>query len=135
MRAVVLLATLLVASAQPLYNFDATSPIVQLTDDNFDELMSGDTTSVWVVEYYADWCVAVKPCSVRRVGRAFRVRAQFWLACFAVYGRAGRAIHLRARMVRSEHVRFDLLPPTHAHPFCPGRRAGAATASSLQRAT
>jgi hypothetical protein len=53
--ALVVLATALLASSQPVYDFGATSPIVELTDDNFDQLMTSDATSVWVVEYYADW--------------------------------------------------------------------------------
>lgn len=67
-RALLVLAASLVASAQPLYDFDATSPVVELTDVNFDELMSGDATSVWVVEYYADWYVASQFCSLRTGG-------------------------------------------------------------------
>jgi len=35
-RALLVLAASLVASAQPLYDFDATSPVVELTDANFD---------------------------------------------------------------------------------------------------
>ena len=62
------LAAALLVSAQ-VYEFGEASPIVQLTDDNFEALMSSDTSSVWVVEYYADWCVGFG-CTMR----ALRVR-------------------------------------------------------------
>ena len=41
--------------AQPLYEFDDASPIVQLDDANFEQRMSQDASAVWVVEFYADW--------------------------------------------------------------------------------
>ena len=53
-----LLAALLIgaSSAQSIYEFGADSPIVKLTDDNFDKEVTADTRHLWVVEYYADWC-------------------------------------------------------------------------------
>jgi thiol:disulfide interchange protein len=51
-----LAATLAATGAQPLYKFDDSSPIVQLGDENFDSLVTADTSHMWVVEYYADWC-------------------------------------------------------------------------------
>merc|ERR1719223_1940357 len=43
------------ACEQSLYDFES-SPLTQLTDENFDAEMVADTTALWVVEFYADWC-------------------------------------------------------------------------------
>merc|ERR1719171_786606 len=50
------LALVALASAnEPLYSFD-TSPLVELTEDNFEKLVLRDEKHLWVVEFYADWC-------------------------------------------------------------------------------
>jgi len=49
------LSLLSLIHAQPLYEF-SSSPLVELTDETFDTVMTADTSSVWVVEFYADWC-------------------------------------------------------------------------------
>ena len=43
------------AAGQQLYDY-ARSPLVELTDANFEEMVVKDTGAVWVVEFYADWC-------------------------------------------------------------------------------
>lgn len=50
-----LLALAAAVAAEPLYDF-SSSALVELTDDNFETLVVGDATSLWVVEFYADWC-------------------------------------------------------------------------------
>ena len=44
-----------VSADEPLYSFDS-SPLVQLDDSNFDQLVLKDDRYLWVVEFYADWC-------------------------------------------------------------------------------
>jgi hypothetical protein len=46
---------LAVAQNTPLYDF-SSSPLVQLDDSNFDDLVIKDDKHLWVVEFYADWC-------------------------------------------------------------------------------
>merc|ERR1719271_1826535 len=56
MRWPALAALVALASAnEPLYSFES-SPLVELTDDNFEKLVLRDDKHLWVVEYYADWC-------------------------------------------------------------------------------
>merc|ERR1719327_1089458 len=45
----------LAAAGQPLYDF-SSSPVIQLTEANYESEMVADNTALWVVEYYADWC-------------------------------------------------------------------------------
>ena len=54
-----LLALAAAVAAEPLYDF-SSSALVELTDDNFETLVVGDATSLWVVEFYADWCGACR---------------------------------------------------------------------------
>ena len=55
MRAATTACLLAVVAGQAIYDF-SSSPVVELTDQNFDELVIQDTTAVWIVEFYADWC-------------------------------------------------------------------------------